>query len=272
MLKLPVAESSLPKFASPPVVEVALSIMFASLPRYRSAHAGRLWHQLKDQFPITEDQPEIAAAVEEPTAPAAPPRLELMERPRLRTWFQSRDGTQLLQLQHDRIAYNWKKGESGEPYPSYEAVEKRFRELLPIVLEFISREQLGDVVPTQAEVTYVNHIRERHSDFARVFTLYRGAEHMNFLPAMRDLRFHARYSMDDDKGQMWGRLTADMQPAFIASDRTEILRLNMIARGKPLSPSIDSALDFLRIGHQWIVLGFAEITTPEMHAKWNRKQ
>src|SRR5207244_1132339 len=123
--------------------------------------------------------------------------------------------------QHDRIAYNWKKGDSGEPYPSYQAVEKRFRQLLPLVLEFISREQIGEVVPTQAEVTYVNHIRERHGDFARVFNLYHGGEKSKFLPAMEDLRFHARYSMQDDRGEMWGRLTADMQPAFIASDRTQ---------------------------------------------------
>jgi hypothetical protein len=46
----------------------------------------------------------------------------------------------------------------------------------------------------------------------------------------------------------------------------------MIARGKPLSPDVDGALRFLNIGHEWIVRGFTELTTPEMHSKWDRKQ
>ena len=104
--------SPLPKFDNPPVVEVALSLSFEPFEHFRSAHAGRLWERLKDQFPVTEDQPELPSAIELPGAPAPPPppRLEFMDRPRLRTWFQSEDGTQLLQVQHNRVAYNWKRG------------------------------------------------------------------------------------------------------------------------------------------------------------------
>src|SRR5215203_266418 len=126
--------AALPKFDNPPVVEVALSISFESLQGFRTAHAGLLWERLrlKERFPNTEDQQELPPTVEEPSGPAAPPRLELVERPRVRTWFQSSDGTELLQIQHNRIAYNWKRGETSEPYPSYEAVERRFADLLPL--------------------------------------------------------------------------------------------------------------------------------------------
>src|SRR5712691_7273600 len=163
--------TTLPKFGNPPVVEVALSISFEPLERFRSAHAGRLWERIKDQFPATEDQPELPAATEEPGTPALPPRLELMERLRIRTWFQNSDGTHLLQIQNNRIAYNWKRGPDSQPYPSYEAVEGRFRELLPIWMAFIERESLGKIITTQAEVTYVNHIREPHHSIGRVVTL-----------------------------------------------------------------------------------------------------
>jgi uncharacterized protein (TIGR04255 family) len=264
--------TTLPKFNNPPVVEVALSISFEPLERFRSAHAGRLWDRIRDQFPATEDQPELRAATEEPGAPALPPRLELMERPRIRTWFQNSDGTQLLQIQHNRIAYNWKRGPDSQPYPSYEAVEGRFRELLPIWMDFVGRENLGRIVTTQAEVTYVNHIREPHKSVGRVVTLWRGLEGSAFLPPVEDVRFAARYAITDDANQMIGRLSADLQAAYLTSDRSELLNLNLIARGKPRSPDIDGAIAFLRLGHEWIVRGFAEITTPEMHAKWNRTQ
>jgi len=266
------SSTTLPKFDNPPVVEVALSISFEPLERFRSVHAGRLWDRIRDQFPTTEDLPELAATTEEPAAPAPPPRLELMDRPRLRTWFQNSDGTQLLQVQHNRIAYNWKRGQISQPYPSYNEVERRFRALLPILIDFIEREDLGKMVPTQAEVTYVNHIREPHNQIGRVIALWRGLDGVTSLPPVEDLRFAARYLITDDSKNMIGRLAAELQPAYVTSTRAEILNLNMIARGKPRSPDVDGALAFLQLGHEWIVRGFTEITTPEMHVKWNRTQ
>src|SRR6266446_2077137 len=113
------SRSDLPKFGNPPVVEVALSIMFETLPGYRAAHAGLFWQRIRDRFPVTEDVPELPPTVEEPSGAATfPPRLEIMERPRIRTWFQSSDKTQLLQLQNNRVAYNWKKGSGDHHYPS----------------------------------------------------------------------------------------------------------------------------------------------------------
>ena len=110
---------ALPKFDNPPVVEVVLSILFEPLERFRSAHAGRLWDRIRDQFPVTEDKPELPSSIEEAgIALAPPPRLELVEQPRLRTWFQNSQGTQLLQVQHNRVAYNWMRGRTSEPYPS----------------------------------------------------------------------------------------------------------------------------------------------------------
>lgn len=264
--------SPLPKFDDPPVVEVALSISFEPLERFRSAYAGRLWDRIRDQFPATDDQPELPPMIEGPGAPAPPPRLEFMDRPRVRTWFQNSDGTQLLQVQHDRIAYNWKRGPVSQPYPSYNEVERRLRELLPIFSDFIDREGLGEIVPTQAEVTYVNHILEPHDRIGRVIALWRGSEEERFLPRVEGARFAARYLIMDDSKNMIGRLSAELQPAYVTITRAEILNLNMIARGRPSSPDIDGAIAFLRLGHEWIVRGFAEITTPEMHAKWKRTQ
>lgn len=267
------ARSDLPEYGNPPVVEVALSIMFDALPGYRVAHSGLLWSRLRDQFPVAEELPELPPTTEEPRGPIAPPRLEIMERPRLRTWFQSSDRTQLLQVQSNRIAYNWKKGTDEHQYPSYEEVERRFRNVLPIFVEFVSTEGLGKLETTQAELTYVNHIREPHNAIDRVFNVFRHPVGKGFLPLPEDVvHYVARYPIVEMSKELRGRLTVEFQSAYLTSDRSEVLSLNMIARGKPLTPDVDGALAFLNIGHEWIVRGFTELTTPEMHSKWDRKR
>ena len=141
-----------------------------------------------------------------------------------------------------------------------------------MLTEFVSQEGLGEIIPIQAEVTYVNHIREPHNNIGRVVTLWREAEGGAFLPSVEDVRLAARYLIMDEAKQMLGRLSADLQPAYLTSNRAELLNLNLTARGKPRSPDIDGAIAFLRLGHEGSVRGFAEITTPEMHAKWKRTQ
>jgi len=263
----------LPKFRNPPVVEVALSILFDTLPGYRSAHAGLFWQRIRDRFPLTEDLPELPVIVEEVGGPAPPPRLEIIEHPRVRTWFHSSDRTQLLQVQSNRVAYNWKKGSSEHEYPSYNEVESRFCQLLPTFEEFVAQENLGRIETTQAELTYVNHIREPHQAVDRVFRFFRHQQGEAFLPKPEDVaRYTARYPIVEPSGELRGRLIVELQPAYLTFDRTEVLSLNMVARGKPVSPDIDGALRFLKIGHEWIVRGFTELTTSEMHAKWERTQ
>jgi uncharacterized protein (TIGR04255 family) len=259
---------TLPAFDDPPVVEVALSFSFDPLERFRSAHAGRFWDKVRGEFPNTDDQMPLAQVVEQPGGPAPPPRLQMVK-PQVRTWLLSGDGTQLLQLQRDRIAYNWRRNPTGAPYPSFSAVERRFRELLPLWEDFIAQEELGSVVPTQVEVTYVNHIQEPHAEFFKIFRSWKGSQ-SEFLPPVEDFRFTLRYIIEDDQHRMVGRLTVNCEPVYATETSEELFRLSLSVRGMPASPEVASALKFLDIGHEWIVRGFAELTTPEMHAKWKR--
>jgi len=50
------------------------------------------------------------------------------------------------------------------------------------------------------------------------------------------------------------------------------LLIELTARGAPQSEGLAGALAFLDQGHAWIVQGFTDITTPEMHDLWKRKQ
>jgi hypothetical protein len=56
-----------------------------------------------------------------------------------------------------------------------------------------------------------------------------------------------------------------MQPAIRKQDAKEIVRLNLTARGKPVSSTPADILDWFDMGHVWIVQGFTDFTTTKIH-------
>src|SRR5438093_860850 len=111
-----------PDFENPPVVEVALSVAFDPLPRVTTADLGALWalHYRQRGFNSTDDQPPVSIPPEQfegpPTAPGV--RVEMLTGPPLpRLWFRNEAGTQLIQVQGNWFARNWRKMDSGEAYP-----------------------------------------------------------------------------------------------------------------------------------------------------------
>jgi hypothetical protein len=62
-----------------------------------------------------------------------------------------------------------------------------------------------------------------------------------------------------------------MQPAIRRTDAKEILQLNLTARGKPESSTLQHLLDWLDLGHEWIVNGFTDFTTKAMHDHWGKQ-
>ena len=73
-------------------------------------------------------------------------------------WFLTVDGTQLIQIQRDRFAFNWRKLDTDRQYPHYDQVRDDFVRQLEKFLGFLREEGLEDPNPDQVELTYVNHI------------------------------------------------------------------------------------------------------------------
>ena len=236
------ASTPLPEFARPPVVEVALSIMFESLPRFRSAHTGLFWRRVRDRFPNAEDHPVLDAPIEQPSGPTPPvitPTLQLVSAVPVRAWFTSTSGTELIQLQHDRFAHNWRTGETRESYPRYGTIRDAFVDEYKQFSQFVHEESLGSLTARQCEVTYVNHIRDplgcRHSHIEQVIRSWRPTNNGSFLPRIEDAKINTRYVIKDSSGGFCGRLLATLQPAYLRETSDEILVFTLVARGRPLS-------------------------------------
>jgi uncharacterized protein (TIGR04255 family) len=99
----------LPEYQSPPVVETALAIEFASLPGWNLAHFGSLWEQFRAQYPVVEVHPAaIALNSVVQLDPANPP---------VRCFFLNTDGTQLVQVRSGAFVRNWRARPGRSEYP-----------------------------------------------------------------------------------------------------------------------------------------------------------
>ena len=167
--------SRLPEYDEPPVVEVAISLQFKVLESLRSPYFGLLWSVFRQEgYSRIEEHGELEPAFEvfEPTSlPSVGIRVQTFDDapPPPRVWLLNEPQNELIQIQGDRLILNWRRGAQSEPYPRYSHIIERFRSALASFIQFAMSEKLGDVVPTQCEVTYVNHIpsgggRSKHGD------------------------------------------------------------------------------------------------------------
>jgi hypothetical protein len=132
-------------------------------------------------------------------------------------------------------------------------------------------------IQSSVEVTYVNHVPagsnwNRHGELHKIvnFLAADGAKRWSFLRDPEDVRCALRFVMADKDGQFLGRLNVDVQPAFLTDSEVPIFVLTLTARGRPIGAGTDGVLAFLDSGREWIVRGFADLTTTEMHQIWKR--
>ncbi len=267
-----------PDFADPPVIEVALSVGFDPLASYTNAHAGLFWQRFKGTFATVQEHPPFAIPFVNDSNEPAPHELQIVGgAPPIRTWLVASDGDELLQLQRDIFAYNWRKTVPTQPYPRYETVRSRFQEYFRAFIDFAGSEDLGTVVgPKSCDISYVNHIPlGEHMPTAgdlQELVLPWTSRNTAFLPKPDRALLSLGFVIRDDNDKFAGQLTVDAKPAYRRSDRAGIVVLSMTARGKPIGTGIDGALAFFDLGREWIVRGFTDLTTPKMHALWGRNR
>jgi len=236
------------------------------------------WEKIRTKFPVVQEQQPIAPVIEVlglPPDQEAGMRVELLKVPPVpRCWFMNNEGSELLQVQQDRFISNWRKTPPGVDYPRYEHVREVFFDNFRFYEEFLGRERLGEIIPNQCEVTYVNHIHageiwSKPGQLGKVFTVWAPTYSDEFLSEPEDVRFVIRYAITDDNADMVGRLHISLEPKY-STDGNLVFVMVLTARGKPSASSAQGIRDFFDLGRKWIVRGFTSITTQQMHDLWGR--
>ena len=275
------SDRALPSFRNPPVTEVVVGVAFKPIDGLSVPRIGQLWsEQFEKDFPNVEEQPPYEPPIErfDDGVPSELFRLQLLggSFPRPRVWFLNTAGDELVQIQRNYFACNWRKVDPQGQYHRWESRRSAFERWFSALQTFLRAHSLGEVLATQCEVTYINHIEEdsaglRHGDVASILSLISPPPYENegFDGKLEQLELAAQFRIALD-GVPFGRLHANVQPAFRRTDNRPIYVFELTARGRPLGDSHEGVLRFLDEGRKAIVTAFASLTTNEMHQIWGR--
>lgn len=262
-------------FKNPPVTETILDVQFAPLRELTLPRLGIYWSRIREQYPTEEVKPPLPATIEDFSGLVVlkNPEIEILPEPDARFWFTDPTSTQLIQIQRGRFIRNWRKGPAPHDiYPRYDQLRAYFERDWSTFVAFLEDEHLGIPEVIQTEVSYVNQIElgvgwESLGDVGKVLTLLRPYEPRVFLSDPPELTvLSAAYVLPERQG----RLHVAAQPAIRRSDGRQILQLTLTARGKPRSSKPEDIVACFDLGHDWIVNGFVDLTTPTMHEIWGK--
>jgi uncharacterized protein (TIGR04255 family) len=272
-----VPEGKRPDFDSPPVVEVALGVQFNPLATLAGPAIAEYWIQnLRDRFPNAEEQPPLEPVVEWFGVPRPAPLTVRLGRAPGRWWLIDAQRNNLVQIQQDRFFRNWRQVEPGDLYPRYEIVRAAFETEFTSFLTFIDARGIGPLEPYQCEITYVNRIPfdtpSQPGDPGWFLAPWSGGFSDDFFrspPESVEVAVH--HVIRDQLGTPVGRLHTSVGPAWSLQDGTQATLMQLTARGRPAGKSVKDVLNFLDLGREYVVRGFASLTTPAAHSKWGRK-
>lgn len=253
-----------PSFKTPPLSEVSIGIQFEPLERLRIPHYGSLWERLKRDYPTVEHAAPL------PNKDNSYNLDSNTGLPLPRVWFINQTETRLIQLQSNRIHFNWRIRNSADAYPRFPEIASNFFKNLDALEKFLDDYDIGLIQPKVAELTYINTFERGNEwssaqDTTNIFKDFQWAKHEDrFLPEPKDVNWAATFPFADNKGQ----LSAKLNNAKRVSDDLPVLQLELTARhdiSDCARPSIESWFD---LAHEWVVKGFVDLTKSDAHEKF----
>lgn len=264
----------LPDFEAPPVVETVLAVRYRDVPGLDAPRLVKFWDDyLSADLPVIEERPPYDAPVEQFGQDSGTSSVALrIGAPIPSPRFFCSSGNDLIQLQQDWFAYNWRKTPENPDYTRYEKGRAKFERWLTDLDAYVRKTLGAELVPTQCEVSYINHIPLLAEDLAwgPFGAVLRDIQPRSgsFLPSPETSRHASAYVIPGDEGSPLGRLHVAVDRARAGEERQPIVLLSLTARGAPRANEVSAVLEFLDLGRRWVVKGFVDMTTAAFHRRW----
>jgi uncharacterized protein (TIGR04255 family) len=265
--------ADLPDFDSPPITETVFGVQYSTEHRVGLPELGLYAEMVKGEFPRLELRPPLGSWAEARQAPRGSLEVIHGAPPLPRCWFIDEPGNRLIQLQEDRFVHNWRKVGGDEQYPRYEGILTEFLRRWEGFKEFLEQRGKGRAKEDVFELSYINHIEKGvgwsdAGDLAGLFSFLSGRGTDGFLPSPSSIVYRARYALPAPMGY----LEVSVNPVVRAHDQKEAIQLQLTSRGP--SKRIDGleVSAWFGLAREWIVKGFADLTSEEAHKIWGRRR
>jgi len=261
----------LPSFENPPVNEVICGIMFNPIEGLLAPHLGLLWSKFRAEFPTCKEVDPLLPAIEMFDGnETGLPGFNIPFLPRI--WFVSKDETEIIQVQRDRLLHNWRKIRPSDEYPRYGVVKKKFGQHCAEFEAFLVEHQLGAVKPVQFEMTYHNHIPAGNGwhafdELGKVLPDFVWRSGPRFFGPPENVNWRTTFILPENQG----RMHLVIQTALRRQDRLPILVVELTVRGIGSQRTIEAMWPWFDLAREWIVRGFADITGGDVQKNiWRR--
>jgi hypothetical protein len=266
------------------VVEVVVSVIFNCLPASASVHFASFWKSdLAELFPRIEEQApydhDRDHDVNQPSGPdlghrsAEPDSTTARDRPTHRLWFANKAGDQLLQLQRNWFAGNWRRTTQQSQDDDWPVRRESFVGWLRRLDAHLAEAGDERLDLRQYEVTYVSHIHagkawKHHGEFDKVF---RSAGLDTLPPYLRreSVRLDQEFLILGRDGPPEGRLRVKARPVYAASSRAPVYVLELAVRGTPPRLRMDRIGESLDLGRTAILDAMAALTVDAAAGRTN---
>lgn len=262
----------LPSYRRPPVIEVVCGLQFDAIEGFTSAHFGKFWSSVSNEYPHVQDREPLAEVFENLKGRPQAEIVPLILPPLRRVFYIDTSGNYLLQIQPSRFLANWRKVRNEDEYPRFNTAYKRFLRGWEQFSKFLRDENLSIPRVNQYELTYINHIFEATTPFPEGiqehlrFYSWRNAQSLKFLPAPRLAQMVFQFALPDSKGT----LHLVINHGTRVPDNKSVMMMEFTVRGPARANSSDRD-DWFAVAHEWIVKGFTDLTTAEAHKRWERE-
>jgi uncharacterized protein (TIGR04255 family) len=187
-----------------------------------------------------------------------------------RVWFISKDDTCLVQLQPDRLLFNWREGMSKKAYPRFKKIAAKFRPIFDKYKKFVRANKLGELQVVQTELTYINHIRfgggfDSFAALGELFPDFSWRRGGRTLEAPDNFQFRSTHPLPDEN-----KLFLLITSAKVRADQTPMIRFDLTARGRGIK-AVDDVWNWYGRANVWIVDSFVDMTSKAMQRDiWKR--
>lgn len=263
-------------FKNPPVIEVSATVQFADLPQdwaLTNLEKVRAAVGVND-YPKIEFKPPLGKLVPLQIPNELSFKLssdQEFEFPRI--WLMSEDETHLIQIQNDRLSFNWRKlpESSNADYSKFDLVWKKFKDGC-VGLDNLIKQEVGQHLQVQAiELAYLNSIPfkafggvEKIDTCMKHFISHSDAE---LIGVPTQINFLWEFNLQGTILKAQGLTIKDPNTG------DQVLRFDLVTRKFSPSPiKVDSSEfeDWFDIAHDRIIDSFVSLTADTMHEKWGK--